>query len=113
MGSCGMDGQLGRARISLRALLNVEGATTKNRRIAKSRSTELNIGPAKMMKQISIIVAAMALIVASSTAMAESQERAVEKATHRAKSPRPPSYEDKLRQYEEDKRKGWYKIDKA
>ena len=70
------------------------------------------------MKQISIIAAAMAFAVASSTAMAEPQKRS-DKATHRAKSPRhspnvPVSpYEDRLRQYEEDKRKGWYKEDRA
>jgi hypothetical protein len=70
-----------------------------------------------MMKQISIIAAAMALTVASSTAMAEPQKRSVfDKATNRAKSPRPSkkvpnSYEEKLRQYEEDKRNGWYRID--
>ena len=71
-----------------------------------------------MMKQISIIAAAMALTIASSTAMAEPQKRSVfDKATNRAKSPRPSkvpnSYEDKVRQYEEDKRNGWYKIDSS
>jgi hypothetical protein len=73
-----------------------------------------------MMKQISIIAAAMALAVASSTAMAEPQKRSVlfDKATHRAKSLRHStkvpnsSYEDKPRQYEEDKLKGWYKEDR-
>jgi hypothetical protein len=72
-----------------------------------------------MIKQISIIAATMALTVAASTAMAEPQKRSVvDKATHRAKAPRPSktvpnSYEDKLRQYEEDKRNGWYKIDSS
>ena len=72
-----------------------------------------------MMKQISIIAAAMALTVASSTAMAEPQKRSVfDKATNRAKAPRPSktvpnSYEDKLREYEELKRPGWYKIDSS
>ena len=70
------------------------------------------------MKQISI-AAAMVLVVASGAAMAESQKRFVlDRATHRAKSPQhskkvPNSYEEKLRQYEEDKRNGWYKIDSA
>ncbi|HET7382588.1 MAG TPA: hypothetical protein VFJ59_08390 [Pseudolabrys sp.] len=72
-----------------------------------------------MMKQISIIAAAMALTVASSTAMAEPQKRsAFDKATNRAKALRPSktvpnSYEDKLREYEELKRQGWYKIDSS
>ncbi len=71
------------------------------------------------MKQISIIAAAMALVVASGAAMAQTQKRSVlDRATHRAKSPQPSnkvpnSYEEKLRQYEEDKRNGWYKIDSA
>jgi hypothetical protein len=72
-----------------------------------------------MMKQISIVAATMALVVASGAAMAEPQKRSVlDRATHRAKSPQPfkkvpNSYEEKLRQYEEDKRNGWYKIDSA
>ena len=71
-----------------------------------------------MMKQISIIAAAMALTVASSTAMAEPQKRSVfDKATHRVKSSQPsnriPTYEDKIREYEELKRQGWYKIDSS
>ena len=69
------------------------------------------------MKQISIIAAAMAFAVASSTAMAEPQKRP-DKATHRAKSLRHStklpnsSSKDKLRQYGEDKLKGWYKEDR-
>jgi hypothetical protein len=45
--------------------------------------------------------------------------RAQQSRTSRAKSPPRSksvpnsSYEDRLRQYEEDKRKGWYKADRA
>ena len=65
-----------------------------------------------------IIAAAMALVVASSTAMAEPKKRSVSnKATHRMKPPQPsnrvPTYEDRLREYYELKRQGWYKEDKA
>lgn len=78
----------------------------------------LKLGANAMMKQISIIATAMALIVASSAAMAEPKKRSVsDKATHRAKSLQPPNriptYEDKLREYEELKRQGWYKEDRA
>jgi hypothetical protein len=73
-----------------------------------------------MMKLLSIIAAAMALIVASSTAMAAPKKRS-DKATHRMKSPQSvpapirqwppnnPTYEE----YLELKRQGWYKEDKA
>ena len=69
------------------------------------------------MKQLPIIAIAITLIVASSAAMAEPKKRPVsDKATHRAKSLQPsnriPTYEDKVREYEELKRQGWYKIDK-
>jgi hypothetical protein len=43
MGSSDMDDWLGRARISLRTLRNLEGATKKNRRIAKSRANHFEI----------------------------------------------------------------------
>ena len=69
-----------------------------------------------MKKLFCIIAAAMALIVASSTAMAEPKKRS-DKSTHRMKSPQPsyrvPTYEDRLREYQELKRQGWYKEDKA
>jgi hypothetical protein len=71
-----------------------------------------------MKKLLCIIAAVMALIVASSTAMAEPKKRSLsDKATHRMKSPQPsnrvPTYEDRLREYQELKREGWYKEDKA
>jgi hypothetical protein len=69
-----------------------------------------------MMKQTSIIAAALALAVASSTAMAETPKRSVvDKATKspRHSKPDPNSYEERLRQYEKDKRDGWYKEDRA
>jgi ribulose kinase len=70
-----------------------------------------------MMKLFCIIAAAMALVVASSTAMAEPKKRSVSnKATQRMKSPQPsrvPTYDDRLREYYELKRQGWYKEDKA
>jgi hypothetical protein len=69
-----------------------------------------------MMKQTSIIAAALALAVASSTALAGAPKRSVvDKATKssRHSKPVPNSYEERLRQYEKDKRDGWYKIDKA
>ena len=70
------------------------------------------------MKLLCSIAAAMALVVTSSTAMAEPKKRSVSnKATHRMKSPQPsnriPTYEDRLREYYELKRQGWYKEDKA
>ena len=73
----------------------------------------------QMMKPLCIIAAAMALVVASSTAMAEPKKRSVsDKATHRMKSvPAPlrqwPPNNPTFREYEELKREGWYKADKA
>jgi hypothetical protein len=75
-----------------------------------------------MKKLLCIITAAMALIVASSTAMAEPKKRSVsDKATHRMESPRSvpaplrqwPPNNPTFREYEELKRQGWYKEDKA
>jgi hypothetical protein len=72
-----------------------------------------------MMKPLCIIAAAMALVVASSTAMAEPKKRsASDKATHRTKSvPAPvrqwPPNNPTAKEYEELKREGWYKADKA
>ncbi|MGA8624131.1 MAG: hypothetical protein WB686_05245 [Pseudolabrys sp.] len=72
----------------------------------------------KTMKLLCIIAAAMTFVVASSAGMAEPKKRSVSnKATHRMKSPqhsnRIPTYEDRLREYYELKRQGWYKEDKA
>jgi hypothetical protein len=77
----------------------------------------LKLGANAMLKQISVTIA-MALMVASSAAMAEPKKRPVpDKATHRVKSSQPsnrmPTYEDKVREYEELKRQGWYKIDSS
>jgi hypothetical protein len=71
-----------------------------------------------IMKLLSIIAAVMALVVASTTTMAEPKKPPLSnKATHRVKSPQPsnrvPTYEDRLREYYELKRQGWYKEDKA
>jgi hypothetical protein len=75
-----------------------------------------------MKKLLCIIAAAMALIVASSTAMAEPKKRSLsDKATHRMKSPQSvpaplrqwPPNNPTFREYEELKRQGWYKEDKA
>ena len=68
------------------------------------------------MKQISIIAVALALAVASSTAMAKTPKRHSSKPSNSSGVFRQlpnPSYEQRLRQYEEDKRNGWYKEDKA
>jgi len=78
------------------------------------------------MKLLCIIAAAVALVVASSTAMAEPKKQSVSnKATHRMKSPQPsnsvtpedlqkaPTSEDRLRIFNELKRQGWFKADKA
>jgi hypothetical protein len=75
-----------------------------------------------MKKLLCIIAAAMALIVASNTAMAAPKKRSLsDKPTHRMKSPQSvpaplrqwppnnPTYEE----YLELKRQGWYKEDKA
>jgi hypothetical protein len=73
-------------------------------------------------KLLHVIAAATALIVASSTAMAEPKKRSSsDKATHRMKSPRSvpaplrqwPPNNPTFREYEELKRQGWYKADKA
>src|SRR5262245_26651460 len=74
------------------------------------------------MKLLCITAAAMALVVASSTAMAAPKKQSIsDKATHRMKSPRSvpapprqwppnnPTYEE----YLELKRQGWYKEDKS
>jgi hypothetical protein len=74
-----------------------------------------------MKKPLYIIAAAMAFIVASSTAMAEPKKRSPDKATHRMTSPRSvpaplrqwPPNNPTFREYEELKRQGWYKEDKA
>jgi hypothetical protein len=74
-----------------------------------------------MKKPLYIIAAAMAFIVASSTAMAEPKKRSPNKATHRMTSPRSvpaplrqwPPNNPTFREYEELKRQGWYKEDKA
>jgi hypothetical protein len=72
-----------------------------------------------MMKPLCIIAAAMALVVASSTAMAEPKKRSVSgKATHRMKPVSAPLRQwppnnPTFREYEELKRQGWYKADKA
>jgi hypothetical protein len=74
------------------------------------------------MKLFCIIAAAMALVVASSTAMAEPKKRSVSNnATHRMKSSQPPNSptfreppnNPTFREYEELKRQGWYKADRA
>jgi hypothetical protein len=75
-----------------------------------------------VMKLLCIIAAAMALVVASSTAMAAPKKRSLsDKETHRVNSPRlvpaplrqwPPN-NPTFREYEELKRQGWYKEDKA
>jgi hypothetical protein len=72
-----------------------------------------------MKKLLRIIAAAMALIVASSTAMAEPKKRSL--SDHRMKSPQSvpaplrqwPPNNPTFREYEELKRQGWYKADKA
>jgi len=71
-----------------------------------------------IMKLLFIIAAAMVPVVASTTAMAEPKKPSVSnKTTHRVKLPQPsnrvPAYEDRLREYYELKRQGWYKEDKA
>ena len=72
-----------------------------------------------IMKLLYIIATAMALAVASTTTMAEPKKlSSSDNAAHnRVKSPQPsnrvPTYEDRLREYYELKRQGWYKEDKA
>jgi len=74
------------------------------------------------MKLRCIIAAAMALVVASGTAIAAPEKQSLsDKATHRTKSPRSvpaplrqwPPNNPTFREYEELKRQGWYKADKA
>jgi hypothetical protein len=74
------------------------------------------------MRPLCIIAAAMALIVASSAAMAAPKKRSLsDKATHRTNSPSSvpmprrqwPPNNPTPREYEELKRQGWYKEDKA
>ena len=74
------------------------------------------------MKLRCIIAAALALVVASGTAMAAPEKQSLsDKATHRTKSPRSvpaplrqwPPNNPTFREYEELKRQGWYKADKA
>jgi len=74
------------------------------------------------VKLVCIIAAAMALIVASGTAMAAPKKRSLsDKATHRMQSPQSvpaplrqwPPNNPTFREYEELKRQGWYKADKA
>ncbi len=73
----------------------------------------------EIMKLLNIIAAVIALVVASTTTMAEPKKLFLaNKATHhRVKSSQPsnrvPTYEDRLREYYELKRQGWYKEDKA
>jgi len=75
-----------------------------------------------MKKLLCIIAAVMALIVASSTAMAEPKKRSLsDKATHRMKSPRSvpaplrrwPPTNPTFEEYQELKRQGWYKEDRS
>jgi hypothetical protein len=75
------------------------------------------------MKLLCIIAAGMALIAASSTAIAAPKKQSLsDKVTHhRMKSPQPvpaplrqsPPNNPTFREYEELKRQGWYKADKA
>jgi hypothetical protein len=74
------------------------------------------------MKLLCVIAAAMALVVASSMAMAAPKKRSLSyKATHRTKSPQSvpaplrqwPPNNPTFREYEELKRQGWYKADSA
>jgi hypothetical protein len=77
---------------------------------------------AMMKLLLCIIAAAMALVVGSSTAMAAPKKQSLsDKETHRIKSPRSvpaplrqwPPNNPTSREYEELKRQGWYKEDKA
>ena len=68
------------------------------------------------MKPLCIIAAAMVLVVASSTARAEPKKRSVsDKATKTVPAPlrQWPPNNPTFREYEELKREGWYKADKA
>ena len=74
-----------------------------------------------MKKLLRIIAAAMALIVASSTAMAAPKKRSLSDETHRMKPPRSepaplrqwPPNNPTPSEYEELKRQGWYKADRV
>ena len=90
----------------------------RKRKIVTGRDKRPMVQRGAIMKLLSIIAAVMALIVASTTTMAEPKKPSLSnKATHRVKSPQPsnrvPTYEDRLREYYELKRQGWYKEDKA
>jgi hypothetical protein len=74
------------------------------------------------MKLLCIIAAAMALVIASSPAMAAPKKWSLsDKATHRMKPPRSvpathrkwPPDNPTPSEYEQLKREGWYKADKA
>ncbi len=74
------------------------------------------------MKLRCVIATAMALVVASSAAMAAPKKRSLsDKAAHHVKSPRSapapvrqwPPNNPTPKEYEELKREGWYKADKA
>jgi hypothetical protein len=90
----------------------------RKRKIVTGRDKRPMVQRGAIMKLLSIIAAVMALVVASTTTMAEPKKPSLSnKATHRVKSPQPsnrvPTYEDRLREYYELKRQGWYKEDKA
>jgi len=115
-----------------RAQLEKQVAHTSSSTVGRRRRYNLSLAPSRiddnstnivrrgaMMKPLCIIAAAMALVVSSSTAMAEPKKRSVsDKSTHRMKSaPAPlrqwPPNNPTFREYEELKREGWYKADKA
>jgi hypothetical protein len=109
----------GKADIALAALLK---KTRYNLFLAPSRTDHNSTNIVRRgatMKPFCIIAAAMALVVASSTAMADPKKRSVsDKATHRMKLvPAPvrqwPPNNPTPKEYEELKREGWYKADKA
>jgi len=75
-----------------------------------------------VMKLLCIVAAAMTLVVASSAVMAAPKKQSLsDKTTHRMKSPQSvpaplrkwPPDNPTPREYEELKREGWYKADKA
>jgi hypothetical protein len=87
-----------------------------------SEVKEIQLVLAPAVNKLLCIIAAMALIVASSTAMAAPKKRSLsDKAAHPMKSPRSvpaplrqwPPNNPTFREYEELKRQGWYKEDKA
>jgi hypothetical protein len=74
------------------------------------------------MKLLCIVAAAMTLVVASSAVMAAPKKQSLsDKTTHRMKSPRSgpaplrqwPPNNPTPKEYEQLKREGWYKADKA